>query len=251
MKDSSSETKPDTLTAFQCFLLVLSIYVLGALFYQTAFKPPATTSQLLDRIDTIVCLIFMWDFFFRLYQAPSKLTFLKWGWVDFVSSIPMLDIFRWGRVIRVVRVFRLLRAFRGTKELMKFFFRNRAEGTLASVAIISMLLTIFCSIAVLNFEDGSDSNIKSPSDALWWAWSTVTTVGYGDKYPTTTEGRIIAAILMTAGVGLFGTFTGLVAGLFVKEGQKEEESELAELISEVRLLRKKIDSLEESRANPL
>jgi len=244
MKDAQAENKSDKLSPFQFVILVLSVYVLAALFYQVALRPSPAVCQLLDWIDTFVCMIFLGDFFYRLYRAPSKLEFLKWGWIDLISSIPALDIFRWGRFVRVFRILRMLRAFRGAKELINFLFRNRAKGTLASVALISIILTIFCSIAILNLEDSKDSNIKSPEDALWWAWVTVTTVGYGDKFPVTTEGRIVAAILMTAGVGVFGTFTGLVAGIFMQERQKNEETELACLIKEVRLLRQKIESLE-------
>jgi voltage-gated potassium channel len=81
------------------------------------------------------------------------------------------------------------------------------------------LLIIFSSIAILQVEKDPASNIKSAEDAIWWAYVTITTVGYGDKYPVTTEGRVIAAVLMTAGVGLFGTFTAYVASWFVAEKQ--------------------------------
>ncbi|WP_338327313.1 potassium channel family protein [Porphyromonas gingivalis] len=65
------------------------------------------------------------------------------------------------------------------------------------------------------------SNITTAEDAIWWSYVTITTVGYGDKYPVTTEGRIIAMFLMTAGVGLFGTFTAYIASLFVSDNKKK------------------------------
>ena len=84
-------------------------------------------------------------------------------------------------------------------------------------------MIIFSSIAILQMEDTADGNIKTAEDALWWAYVTITTVGYGDKYPVTIEGKIIAAALMTAGVGLFGTFTGYVASWFLDDRQKNEK----------------------------
>jgi voltage-gated potassium channel len=66
-------------------------------------------------------------------------------------------------------------------------------------------------------EKDPNSNIRSAEDAIWWSYVTMTTVGYGDKFPVITEGRIIAAVLMTAGVGLFGTFTANVSSWFVVE----------------------------------
>lgn len=65
-------------------------------------------------------------------------------------------------------------------------------------------------------------------NALWWAYVTITTVGYGDKFPVTTEGRLIASILMTAGVGLFGTFTAYVASWFVIDNKNANESKVDE-----------------------
>ena len=86
-------------------------------------------------------------------------------------------------------------------------------------------MVIFSSVAILQVEDDPNSNIKTAEDALWWAYVTITTVGYGDKYPVTTEGRIIAAFLMTMGVGLFGTFTGYVASWFVEEREDSHNKE--------------------------
>lgn len=83
-------------------------------------------------------------------------------------------------------------------------------------------MIIFSSIAILQVETKEASNIKTAEDALWWSYVTITTVGYGDKFPVTTEGRIIAMLLMTVGVGLFGTFTGYVASWLVESGRKPD-----------------------------
>ena len=87
------------LTGFQLLMLVLCIYVLVALFVDTLFNLPPQVSSLLQTLDTVICFIFLADFFYRLYRAENRLAFLKWGWVDFISSIPMLTFFRWGRVV--------------------------------------------------------------------------------------------------------------------------------------------------------
>jgi len=97
------------------------------------------------------------------------------------------------------------------------------------VALLSILLVLFSSISILQFENTTAGNIRTPQDAVWWAFATITTVGYGDKFPVTTEGRMIAAVLMTAGVGIFGSFTGLVASWILSPSKKDDEqdSELA------------------------
>jgi voltage-gated potassium channel len=80
--------------------------------------------------------------------------------------------------------------------------------------VTAILFVFFSAIAILQVENDPNSNIKTAEDAFWWAYVTLTTVGYGDRFLVTTEGRIIAGILMTAGVGPVGTFAGFVASWF-------------------------------------
>lgn len=197
-------------------VFVLSVYVLGALLVDTVVKLPPETSLLLTYIDHAICVFFFVEFGVRFYGARNKLVFMRWGWIDLVSSIPAVNFLRAGRLLRLVRLLRLIRAFRSTQSFVKHVFKNKAKGAFASVAILAVLLIIFCSIGILQVEQDPASNIKTAEDAIWWAYVTITTVGYGDKYPVTTEGRLIAAILMTAGVGLFGTFTAYIASWFVE-----------------------------------
>ncbi|XDF76862.1 ion transporter [Aliivibrio fischeri] len=232
---------------FQFFTLILSIYVLLALFVESAFTLSPDIVEILRITDNFICFFFLTDFFIRLKQAENKKTFMKWGWIDFISSIPMLDIFRYGRIVRVVRVLRLLRAVRSTKVMLSYVFRNRTQGTFSLVSAVSIILVIFGSIAVLQLEQGVEgANIQNATDALWWAFVTITTVGYGDFYPITFEGRIIAAILMTAGVGLFGTFTGFVASWFLEESEEDQGQHIiANLKNEVSELKNDIQELKE------
>lgn len=225
-------------------MLFLCIYVLIALFVETAFKLPADTSDLLNRIDNIVCLVFLLDFAGNLATAKSKLGYLKWGWIDLVSSIPYLYFLRWGRIMRVIRIMRLLRGFRSTKLILQLLFANRAKGTFATVAMITFVIVVFASIAVLNLENTPDSNIKTASDALWWAFVTVSTVGYGDRFPVTHLGRIVAVLLMTAGVGLFGTFTAYVASLFNQQEVKEDEKRDTDIIDELKVISERLEKIE-------
>jgi voltage-gated potassium channel len=212
-----ADNQQEKLNTFQILIILLSVYVLAALFLDTVLVLPTETSNLLTLVDNGICVIFLLEFAIRFRKAQNKLQFMKWGWIDLISSIPTVDALRVGRLFRLIRLIRILRAVRSTKLLMSFVFANRKKGTFSAVAIISLLLIIFSSIAILNFENNPDSNIKTAEDALWWSFVTITTVGYGDRFPITTEGRLIAAILMIGGVGLFGTFTGFVASWFMEE----------------------------------
>lgn len=220
MKESNpSENK---LGALNIIVIILSIYVLGALIIDTLFILPKETSTLLNYIDNAICIFFFFEFCVRFFKAESKLKFMKWGWIDLLSSIPMVDYLRAGRLLRLIRLLRVIRAFRSTQQLVNHIFANKVQGAFTSISVVAILMVIFSAIAILQVETDPNSNIKTAEDAIWWAYVTITTVGYGDKFPVTTEGRVIAAILMTAGVGLFGTFTAFVASWFVKENKTEE-----------------------------
>ena len=245
--NEQDELKQDV-TWFQCVILVLSVYVLGAVFAQAVFNLPPGINSILQFFDNLICLIFIGDFFHRLWIAPSKLRFLRWGWIDLVSSIPMLGWFRWGRAVRAFRIFRALRAFRSTRILIRFLFLKRAQGAFVVVGLITFLLVIFSSIVALDFEPGApNSNIKTFADAIWWATVTISTVGNSGLYPVTVEGRIVAVFLMIGGLGLLGTFTGFIASYFLGAGQKREEADIEMLVSEIRQLREKIEKMEDRR----
>lgn len=89
------------------------------------------------------------------------------------------------------------------------------------------------SIAILHCETSDDANIVTAEDALWWSFVTITTVGYGDKFPVSTEGHVVAVILMMAGIGLFGTFTGFVASWFLSPGERDQEVEMEAIRQEL------------------
>ncbi|MBF4473646.1 MULTISPECIES: potassium channel family protein [Flavobacterium] len=215
MSETKIENLENKLGILNLLVIILSIYVLGSLLVDSFVILSPETSTLLNYIDNTICAFFFVEFCIRFFKTENKLKFMRWGWVDLISCIPMVNYLRTGRLLRLIRLLRIVRAFRSTKHLISHIFANKAQGALTSVSIIAVLLIIFSAIAILQVEKDPNSNIKTAEDAIWWAYVTITTVGYGDKFPVTTEGRIIASVLMTAGVGLFGTFTAYVASLFV------------------------------------
>lgn len=232
-------------TPYQLFMLALCFYVLVALAIQTFFHVSEGTSLILDWVDNAICGVFIADFTYGLVRAPNRRNFIKWNWIDLVSSIPNVSILRWGRAARIIRILRVLRAVRSTKFIATFLLKRRSSAVLATAAIVFLLMTVFGSIAILQLENVEEANIKNPEDALWWAFVTMTTVGYGDKYPVTTEGRLIAAILMTVGVGLFGTFTGLVASWFLSATASEDTEQMECVLQELREIKEVLKKREQ------
>ena len=212
------------ITFLDIVIVILSVYVLIALLIDTFFQLPPEVSKLLTIIDNLICIVFLYDFMYRFIKAPSKWEFMKWGWIDLVSSIPVFECLRYGRFIRLFRLLRTLRAFRSVKYITAHIFKTKTKGAFSTVCLIAVLMLIFGSIAILQVEKGPHANINTAEDAIWWAFVTITTVGYGDKFPVTTEGRIISAFLMVTGIGLFGTFTGYIASWFMNDKSANNEN---------------------------
>lgn len=226
-KEFALDTEEPKIGILNVLVVVLSLYVLGALTVQTFMKLSPEVSDLLDYIDHFICGFFLIEFFVRFFRADNKWKFMRWGWIDFISSIPMVDFVRAGRILRLIRLLRVIRAFRSTHNLLNHLFASRANGAFTSLAVLAILMVIFSALAILQVEaDAPGANILTAGDAMWWAYVTITTVGYGDKYPVTIEGRIIAAVLMTVGVGLFGTFTAFVASWFVEDKGMDSKKSL-------------------------
>jgi voltage-gated potassium channel len=87
------------------------------------------------------------------------------------------------------------------------------------------------------------ANIVTAGDAMWWSVVTLTTVGYGDRFPVTAEGRIVATLMMTAGVGLFGAFSGFVASWFLRPAEHEQDDALREVRLELAAIRALLERL--------
>jgi voltage-gated potassium channel len=158
-----------------------------------------------------------------------------------------VDVLRVGRAARILRIFRILRGVKATRVIACVVLERRAEGAFLAASLVSFLLLLLGSIAVLHFEDVPEANIKGPEDAAWWAFVTMTTVGYGDRFPVTSEGRLAGALLMVAGVGLFGTFSGFIASWFLAPKAAQNRSEIERLREEVVALRQAIEMKRENR----
>lgn len=165
-------------------------------------------------VDVLLTLVFLLDFFARLSRAESKRDYLIGGGgiLDLVGSVP-------GPGLRLLRSYRLIVTVgtarsTGARPLLARADRKRAQGALLSVVLMVFLLLEFAGLAILQAERYAEgANIVTASDALWWGYVSITTVGYGDRFPVTDLGRGIGAILLTVGVALFASFTAYISDL--------------------------------------
>ncbi len=229
---------------FQLALLVFTVFLLCSLVIDTVLVLPKEISSLIHMVDTFGCAIFFADFCYRFYRAESRLAFMKWGWIDLIACVPNLEVLRIGRLVRVLRVIRLLRAIRSVQVVARAVFQDKLQGGVVSVVFSAVLLVGFSSGSVLVCERQSEANIRTAEDAVWWSIATITTVGYGDRFPVTTEGRAIGIILMVAGVSMYGCLSGLAASFFL--GNRNQASpELSDVLAKLDRLQAKLDAMSE------
>ena len=200
---------------FQFVLLVLSLLLLATLAVDALLPLPVEVERLIDFIDTAMCVLFLADFVLRFARAESKLRFMRWGWIDLLASVPAIEALRWARLFRIVRIVRLLLEVRPPRRLRELLLASKARAGIASLLAFAFIIICFSSIAILLCETAEKSNIRTAGDALWWTFVTITTVGYGDVYPVTNAGRVVAVITMFAGVGIFGAMSGVMAAMLV------------------------------------
>jgi voltage-gated potassium channel Kch len=124
---------------------------------------------------------------------------------------------------------------------------------LLTVGFLVLCVLEFGALAVLKAESGApNANITTAADAIWWAYVTITTVGYGDRFPTTNWGRIVGIFVMVAGVGLFGTLSGFLANSFLSPPKRKQEDApdpaTATPAARLAVLRRMIEAQERSTA---
>lgn len=150
------------------------------------------------------------------------------GWMEIISSLP-LPLFTLLRVWRITWLARRLRSGE-IQDIGRQIIVQRARTTMLVVFIAAIIVLEVGSILILRAEDDSSlANILTAGDALWWSIVTLATVGYGDKYPITTDGRVIGTIVILAGVGLFSSLTSFLAHWFLAR-RPERVREVADAV---------------------
>lgn len=198
-------------------LSFLSLIVISSLL----FVPLDHTSRtMLITLDTIICALFLFQLSLDLFRSKHRLQYLKEHWIDFVASIPIIEPIRYARIFHILRIFRLLRS---SQSVLKQIQSNRKEATIASILVLMVTLISLGSVFMLMFEGSAPgANIHTAGDAIWWAFVTISTVGYGDHYPVTVAGKVLAVLIILSGVGIFGMISGLITSIITEPAKNEE-----------------------------
>jgi voltage-gated potassium channel len=206
-------------------LTVLAVLWLPVLVVPLVTRVRPGVADSLDTIDYAVWAAFAVEYLVKLYLSPSRRFYVTHHLVDLlVIAVPVL------RPLRLLRLLRLLRITRAALILSSAL--KRARQLLTHHGLHYVLLSVLaivgvCSALELAFEEHAPgATIHNFGDALWWSISTVTTVGYGDKYPVSAGGRGVAVVLMITGIGLVGVLSATVASYFVGQQADKDMTEL-------------------------
>jgi voltage-gated potassium channel len=204
-------------------LVILAIAMIPLLVVPLLVDLPGPVEAAFIAFDWFIWAAFAFEYLVRLGLTTERWRFIKREWPSLLLVVlPFLRplrIVRSARALQVLRLGRLVGAL-GTvvKDGRNLLFRHN----LHYAVLITFVVILGSAAAVLAVEEGAGGSIDSLGDALWWAVTTVTTVGYGDQFPVTPAGRGIAAFLMLSGIALFGVLTANIAAFFVEQDQEDD-----------------------------
>jgi voltage-gated potassium channel len=164
-------------------------------------------------IDLGLTGVFVAEFAVRFGASFNRRAYLRGHWIDLLALIPAIRQFR---LLRLLRLLRLVRTFASVYRALLHVERLLGNRQVAALGVVWMAVLFLTSMGLFVAEQGTNELIDNPLDALWWGLVTMTTVGYGDIYPVTPEGRLAASILLILGIALFGVITATVTGLLVR-----------------------------------
>ena len=226
VEDSDSKTG----RAFDLCIQFLIIVSLISFCAETLPDLSSRTRHILAYLEIITVLIFTAEYLLRIFVAENKLRFIFsfYGLIDLLAVLPFyvatgVDL-RSIRIFRLFRLFRLLKLFRYSRAIRRFrrvFALIREELVLFLLACV--FLIFIASVGIYYFErDAQPEVFRSIFHCMWWAVSTLTTVGYGDIYPITVGGRVFTFVILMVGLGIIAVPAGLVASALSQTLQEEK-----------------------------
>ena len=206
-------------------LVVIAVGSLPLLLLETiSDRLPDGDKNFIVIVNLVVFIAFAIDYIVKLVLSDSKPTYIRTQWLSLfivisqlLALLPALGIFGVLRGVRAIRVLGVIARIFGigaaTKSSGKEFFKKRAASVAFGVAGLTLITS---AVAFTIAEDvGDGRRIHSFFDALWWSAATITTVGYGDIYPVTTAGRIIAVFTMIVGISFLAVVTARIAKFLI------------------------------------
>ncbi|MDA8202493.1 MAG: ion transporter [Chloroflexi bacterium] len=214
----------------------LGMGALAVLFVALGFlidELPAGSRPELEALELALTALFVLEFAVRILAAHDRSQYLRGHWIDVVALAPPVRALR---VLRLLRLLRLVRTFASVYRAAMHLDGLARHRGFAWLVVSWIAVMVVCSIALYAAEHGVNKTIDSPFDALWWGVVTLSTVGYGDVYPITPEGRLAAMVLMLLGIGLFSAITATVTSYLLATQPPRDASRGGRMVEEIERL---------------
>ena len=228
-------------------IIIVLIVANTVIVIAETFDLPEGVSKAMGIFEGISVIIFTVEYLLRVWtsdllhpemnplKARLKYVFSFMAIVDLVAILPFylplvfpIDL-RIIRIMRVVRLFRIFKINRYTHALriIALVFKNKSAQLVSSVFVVGLLLVI-ASVLMYNIETEAQPDAFSNAfETMWWAVSTLTTVGYGDVYPITVAGKMLSTVIAFLGIGLVAVPTGIITAGFTEIVTEEEKAKKA------------------------
>ena len=236
---------------------VFTAISVGTIIYLLVYNPPKSIEIAIYLFDLVVTSILIIDFYLRmkesqdrkrifilkhLYEIPALIPLLLFGILESYSILNVVF-----RMLRLVRLFRIIHLYSRILTLSshttnRFLYIIAVSGMAVSGGAIGLFLVE---------SNVPGSKVTNLGDAFWWAIVTVTTVGYGDIYPVTIEGKIIASILMIVGIAILGVLISTIGTSFIESRLKPQSNLEAETKKEINEKICKLESLNKEEYSSL
>ncbi|MCB9615042.1 MAG: ion transporter [Sandaracinus sp.] len=194
-------------------IILATLIAVGLLVYWEIFDLEPAVDTALSIVDFALCGLFVVDFAMRFQRARGfRWRFFRRHWIDLLGAIPFAGPLRAARFVRVLRILRLVALARRVVRRLQLPLLPTA--TFAYTFLVAAGVWLGAALLFFELERGHNENVHEIGDALWWSMTTLSTVGYGDLYPVTPGGRVVAVITMVVGVGVLGTLAATIATAF-------------------------------------
>ncbi len=246
-----------------------SILLIGAVLW-LAFQWHLELKNDLSVDDAWFANFIVWSFFVTetavlTLLVKNKKNYLLGNWLNLfiiLAGVPLL-LWDFGPVVTILRILRILLIIGLLTPWLAICFRFLTDNRLDTTIIAAMIILVLAGTLMASIDPG----IQTVEDGIWWAWVTISTVGYGDIVPQTTAGRLFAGVLIFIGMGLFAVITANFTALFVRRNAKNnqymqlkweksfsefEKSKDREksILRELKAIRKRLDKFEEKNSSP-
>lgn len=201
-------------------MVLLAIASVGILIFEISSALSPEQERLFIALDLLIAFVFFADFVYGLVTAVDKKVFWRTRWWEVFTFLPLTnETSRSFRSLRVLRVLRIVRAVARIKRVGDVLI-DGAAFKLFTIGLTVVSLVFAGSIAFYSVEQGINPNVHNLFDSFWYSMVTVTTIGFGDIYPYTTEGRLVTMMLMITGIGSLGVAATTIASSITSGKEK-------------------------------